>query len=272
MAYLMENSEEDQRLDLKTGLEAVQRQAGWAGIGPGMKILDVGCGIGKTTRALADLVGPTGSVVGIDSSDERLEIARARYGSDRIRFEKHDITKPFLWHEEFDGMWLRFILEYFKEGALDLLNNVTQSLKPGGILCLADSDCNSLLHYGHSQRLQNTLQDIMNRLEQNFNFDPYAGRKLYDYLYQLEYNDIEVMMEPHHLIYGALRESDAYNWKRKLELTAEQSGCELEEYAGTAGDDFQSRHAAFKQEFEQFFSSPRRFTYTPIIIARGHKP
>ncbi len=272
MSYLMENADEDVRLDLKTGLDAVKRQAGWSGIGPGMRVLDVGCGIGKTTQALAELVGPTGSVVGIDSSDERLKIARERYGSERIRFEKHDITKPFLWHEEFDGMWLRFILEYFKEGSLDLLKSVTCSLKPGGILCLADSDCNSLLHYGHSERLQKTLQDIMARLEKNFNFDPNAGRKLYDHLYQLKYKNIELMMEPHHLIYGELLDSDAYNWKRKLELTAEQSGCELEEYAGAGADDFQSRHAAFKQEFEQFFSSPRRFTYTPLIVARGQKP
>jgi len=37
-----------------------------AGIGPGMRILDLGCGVGDVAMLAADLVGPTGSVVGID--------------------------------------------------------------------------------------------------------------------------------------------------------------------------------------------------------------
>lgn len=270
--YLMENSSEDIRLEMKTNIEEVKRQAAWSGIGPGMRVLDVGCGHGKTSQALSELVGPQGSVVGIDKSEERLQVAREQYSSENVSFENYDITSPLIGDEEFDGIWVRFILEYFKEGSMEILRNVVRRLKPGGILCLADSDNNSLLHYGHSTRLQNTLEDIMGRLEKEFNFDPYAGRKLYDYLYQLQYNEIEVMMEPHHLIYGELRDADAYNWMQKLELTAEKSGCLLDEYAGVGTDDFPSRHKAFKQEFEKFFSSPRRFTYTPIIVARGQKP
>src|SRR4029077_17611750 len=37
-----------------------------AGIGPGMRVLDLGCGVGDVAMLAADLVGPTGSVVGID--------------------------------------------------------------------------------------------------------------------------------------------------------------------------------------------------------------
>src|SRR5260370_42344481 len=36
-----------------------------AGIGPGMRVLDLGCGVGDVAIAAADLVGPTGAVVGI---------------------------------------------------------------------------------------------------------------------------------------------------------------------------------------------------------------
>lgn len=265
----MENPEEDVRLEVKTVIEDVKRQAGWAGLGPGMTILDVGCGIGKTSMALSELVGPEGLVIGIDNSDARLAAANQKYKRDNIRFEKHNFTEPYFPAAELDGIWIRFILEYFKEGSIDVLENVTRRLKPGGILCLADSDCNSLLHYGHPERLQNTLENIMSRLEKSFNFDPYAGRKLYDYLYGLKYRNIEVMMEPHHLIYGELRDSDAYNWLRKLELTAEQSGCQLDDYAG---ESFADRLNAFKEEFEAYFKSPRRFTYTPLIVARGQKP
>ena len=78
MSYLMENQDECLRLEIKTDPDVVKRQAAWAGIGPGMRVLDVGCGSGITTAAIADLVGENGHVTGLDFSEERLQIARER--------------------------------------------------------------------------------------------------------------------------------------------------------------------------------------------------
>ncbi len=41
-----------------------------AGIGPGMRVLDLGCGAGDVTMLAADMVGPSGSVTGIDRSPQ----------------------------------------------------------------------------------------------------------------------------------------------------------------------------------------------------------
>ena len=49
-----------------------------AGIVRGMKVLDVGTGAGDVALLLADLVGPEGSVIGVDSNPELVETARAR--------------------------------------------------------------------------------------------------------------------------------------------------------------------------------------------------
>ena len=49
-----------------------------AGITTGMKVLDVGSGAGDVAMMLAELVGPQGDVVGIDSNDAILDIARER--------------------------------------------------------------------------------------------------------------------------------------------------------------------------------------------------
>src|SRR5579872_3790177 len=49
---------------------------------PGARVLDVGCGTGEDARAMARIVGPTGHVVGLDSSATIIEVAAARSASD----------------------------------------------------------------------------------------------------------------------------------------------------------------------------------------------
>src|SRR5215469_16207600 len=49
-----------------------------AGITTGMSVLDVGCGPGDVSQIAANLVGETGHVLGIDSSDEMLQVAQTR--------------------------------------------------------------------------------------------------------------------------------------------------------------------------------------------------
>src|SRR4029079_4270425 len=48
-----------------------------AGIRPGMRVVDLGCGTGMTTQLLAELVGPNGEVVGVDYSRAQVEQSRA---------------------------------------------------------------------------------------------------------------------------------------------------------------------------------------------------
>lgn len=56
--YFMESDEEILRLEVKTKVEDVNRQALWAGIKPGMRVADIGCGPGITSDALLQLVQP----------------------------------------------------------------------------------------------------------------------------------------------------------------------------------------------------------------------
>ena len=261
---MMENSDEGKRLEVKTDKEAVKRQASWAGIGPGMRVIDVGCGTGITTAALAELVGETGHVTGLDFSEERLAIARESFAGDNVSFVRHDIRSPYQGSGEYDAMWTRFFLEYFRSDQQRIVANSVASLRPGGIACLADLDNNSLGHCGMSAELEQTLVDVMDRLEKDFDFDPYAGRRLYGHLFQLGFKEIACTGEMHHFIYGAGEDADQYNWLRKVEVAAQQSGCTFSAYGGS----FEAFHAAV----QKFLNDPVRFTYTPLIIARGIKP
>src|SRR5206468_1098085 len=56
-----------------------------AGVEPGMRVADLGCGVGMVTALLAELVGPHGHVVGIDASGAQLGQARERLKGSRVR-------------------------------------------------------------------------------------------------------------------------------------------------------------------------------------------
>lgn len=261
--YLMENQEEGQRLELKTDIETVKRQAAWAGIKPGMRVLDVGCGTGITTSALAELVGKSGQVTGLDFSQERLSYAQEHYACDNVSFVCHDINSVFKSEQPYDAMWTRFFLEYFKKNQRQVIENSVASLRRGGIACLADLDNNSLGHHGMSEKLAETLKDIAERLERDFDFDLYAGRRLYGHLYEMGFEEICCTAEMHHLVYGQGSEEDQFNWLRKVDVAAQKSGCTFDRFEGG----FQE----FRDEFKAFLNDPLRFTYTPVIFARGLK-
>jgi len=262
--YLMEHEEETTRLILKTDEKTVMQQATWAGIKPGMRVADIGCGAGVTTSFLHKMTGNEGEAVGIDISKERLDYAKKHFGGPGIKFARRNIADSIDDLGMFDFIWVRFFLEYFRLKSFDIVKNLSRILKPGGIICLIDLDYNCLNHFGLSDRLKKTISGIMNYLEEHADFDPYAGIKLYSFLYDLDYKEIEVNLAPHHLIYGELNQVDKFNWVQKVEIAVKSSGYKFDEYKGD--------YEEFTNEFKNFFSDPRRFTYTPIISCRGIKP
>lgn len=262
--YLMENPEESLRLDVKTDPEAVRAQAVLCGIGPGARVLDGGCGSGKTTSVICELVHPGGSVVGVDFAQDRIRFAEKTYGNrPGISFRCMDLRNPLDELGTFDFVWIRFVLEYYLDGAVEIIENASRVLKPGGRMCLLDLDYNCLTHYPMSPEMEKTLALLLGRMRESYNFDPFVGRKLYTYLYDLGFEDIRVHLAAHHLIYGDLKESDDFNWFKKLEMASVKA----RDVFGT----YEGGYEAFSRDFSELFHSPRRFTYTPLIIAHGKK-
>ncbi len=262
--YLMESDEEAFRLDMKTDNKVVEKQALWAGIKPGIHVADVCCGSGKTATILYKLVQPGGVVVGLDGSKKRIEYAKEHYGLNGVKFKCKDIRKSLSELGIFDFVWVRFLLEYYLSCSFDIVKNISDIVRPGGILCLIDLDYNCLSHFGLSSRLEKTLFDVMKYLEDKANFDPHAGRKLYSHLYNLGYQEIDVDVTAHHLIFGELKNTDALNWRKKFEVVSSKIKYPFEEYEGG--------YEEFFEEFNRFFTDPGRFTYTPVILCRGRKP
>ena len=261
--YLMESKDESFRLDLKTDSLTVEKQALWAGLKPGMRVADIGCGSGKTASILHQLVKPEGETVGIDFSEERLRHAKQYYNAPNLSYICRNINASLKDLGKFDFIWMRFFLEYHNSKSFNIVKNISECLKPGGIMCLIDLDYNCLNHYGIPDRLEKTICKIVDILQHDADFDPYVGKKLYSFLYDLGYEDIDVTVAPHHLIFGKLKVIDEFNWTKKVEVAVKNSGFEFEDY--------KSGYDGFLKEFREAFSNPRRFTYTPVIACRGTK-
>jgi ubiquinone/menaquinone biosynthesis C-methylase UbiE len=74
------------------------------GIERGMRVLDLGTGLGHVAFALADLVGRTGQVVGLDSDDRMIAAASARAGSrTNVHLTKGDV-RTWTCDESFDAI------------------------------------------------------------------------------------------------------------------------------------------------------------------------
>ena len=104
-----------------------------AGIGPGMRVLDIGCGAGDVAILAAGLVGPSGSVVGIDRNAQVLAVARERAqaaGLWHIAFEQAS-AEDFIDGRVFDVVIGRYVLMYQADPA-DMLRAAARLVKPGG--------------------------------------------------------------------------------------------------------------------------------------------
>jgi SAM-dependent methyltransferase len=112
-----------------------------AGIGTGMKVLDVGSGAGDVALLLADLVGPRGGVVGVEMNPVILETARARVdavGWTNVTFLDGDVTSVAL-EDDFDAVVGRWVLMYLPD-PVAVLRRLLGRLRPGGIVAFQEND------------------------------------------------------------------------------------------------------------------------------------
>jgi SAM-dependent methyltransferase len=119
--------------------EMAARLIDLAGVGPGMRVLDAGCGTGAVTLPAAQKVGPGGQVTGIDLAVPMLEAARAAAqaeGLSQVRFEHADAENPPYPSRLFDRVLAGYVIQFLPHPAR-AARNWRAVLTPGGTLAFS---------------------------------------------------------------------------------------------------------------------------------------
>lgn len=127
--------EETERHTAPFGRAALERAAP----APGEAVLDVGCGCGATTSALAEAVGATGSVLGVDLSAPMLARAAERVGGPgtaRTGFRRADAQVTDFGDGVFDLVFSRFGVMFFSDPVAGFAN-LRRSVRPSGRMVFA---------------------------------------------------------------------------------------------------------------------------------------
>jgi SAM-dependent methyltransferase len=129
--------EEIDRLGLQHRVWRPRMLDGWAraGIGPGLRVIDVGAGPGFAAVDLAEIVGPAGKVLAFERSPRflsALETRARQLGLANVEARQHDVCEAPLGEGIADAAWCRWVLCFVADPAATV-RHIAQALRPGGV-------------------------------------------------------------------------------------------------------------------------------------------
>lgn len=156
------------------------------------RALDIGCGPGMTTQALAQAVGSNGSVVGVDIAEPMLAIARQRCGaSPQATFALADVTALPYPDASFDIALATQVYEYVED--IDMaLAELARVVRPGGRVLLVDTDWESAVWASSDNARMRRVLDTWNEHIPH----PQLPRELKRRLEQAGFNSVQVEIVP----------------------------------------------------------------------------
>ena len=142
--YVLGHSDEElKRLEAQARLLApiTERFLLEAGLVPGMRVLDMGSGMGDVSFLAAKLVGPQGEVVGVDLSSTAINAAARRRDQAAITNVKFIAggASQIVFEQTFDAVIGRYILMY-QPNPSSALRDLASKLRPGGLVMFHELD------------------------------------------------------------------------------------------------------------------------------------
>ena len=231
-----------------------------AGLGPGMRCLDVGCGVGAVTFRMAEAVQATGRVTGIDFDEQCVGLARLE--AQRLGMDVDFRTGSASDLEDcsaYDLVFGRFLLTHLPEPE-PALQGMVRAARPGGVVVAEDIQFTGHFSYPACpafDRYVSLYQDVV----RHKGGDPNIGPRLPGMFLDAGLADVEL-----EVIQPSYRDGPG---KRIAALTMEHIR-EAVVGAGLASDEEISRVVA---EITSFADDPKTILSLPRIFqAWGRKP
>ncbi len=165
-----------------------------AGVSPGMRCLDLGCGGGDVSLRLAQLVGPNGHVLGIDMDEVKLDLARREAEEQdisNVEFRTGNVTE---WHAEctYDLVYSRFLLQHLRR-PVELLGRMWDAVAAGGVIAVEDADFDGMFSEPANEGFE-FLKRIYPQVLARYGGDSTGGRKLHGYFLTVGIPDPELRL------------------------------------------------------------------------------
>lgn len=193
-----------------------------AGLKPGMRVADIGCGIGTISCWMADQVGPGGTVVGVDVSAEQVATARRRadaLGIGNVTFAVASAYDTGLDAEGFDLVFCRFVLMHLQRPKEALLE-MRSLLRPGGILAVEDGDFTALFCHPPLAAFDRCME-LYRAAGERHGADFEIGRRLYALVRAVGFDSAEVAMAQPVCVQGAAKRLPEWTLAESAELLIE---------------------------------------------------
>jgi ubiquinone/menaquinone biosynthesis C-methylase UbiE len=217
---------------------------------PGDRVLELGCGTGDDARALAEVVGAAGVVVGVDVDEALVIEARRRdVGPRPVDFAVGDIRSLSFVDASFDRCRSERLLQHLARPD-DALDEMRRVLRPGGRIVLVDTDWGTSAINGADHRITRVVIEAWSDLHAN----GWAGRQLPSLLRRAGFDDVSAVAD---VVLAA--DAEAAGSAPLLPMAASAVKAGLLSY-GEAADWVDQLHAA---------SNTGSFLWATTVIAAG---